>query len=76
MNRTQPLRPPIDGATVFPVRTDDDVAGAIAWLTTSPPFVAVDTETCGLRYHDAIRLLHFGDCRTAFVVDPHPFPAL
>ena len=75
MSRTV-LRPPIDGATVYPLRTDDDVAAAIGWLLTSPPFIAVDTETCGIDYHDATRLLQFGDAHTAFVVDPHRFPAL
>jgi len=61
---------------VYPVRTDDDVAAAIGWLTTCPGIVAVDTETAGVGYHDETRLLQFGDAHIAWVVDPHRYPAL
>ncbi len=77
MNRTPPLRPQMDGApTVYPIRTGDDVTSAIAWIVTCPPFITLDTETTGVDYGDQVRLLQFGDDRTAFTVDPHRYPAI
>ena len=73
--RTPPLRAPIEGLTIYPVRSDDDAAAAIGWLTQGHPIVAVDTETTGLDFHADVRLVQFGDQQTAWVMDPHRWRA-
>ena len=73
--RTPPLRAPIEGLTIYPVRSDDDAAAAIGWLTQGHPIVAVDTETTGLDFHADVRLVQFGDQTTAWVMDPHRWRA-
>ena len=65
--RTPPLRAPIEGLTIYPVRSDDDAAAAIGWLTQGHPIVAVDTETTGLDYHAEVRLVQLGDYQVAWV---------
>ena len=47
----------------------------MAWLMEGHDLVAVDTETAGLDFHAAVRLVQFGDTRTAWVMDPHRFRA-
>ena len=73
--RTPWLRAPIDGLMVHPVQSDDDARAAMAWLMEGHDLVAVDTETAGLDFHAAVRLVQFGDTRTAWVMDPHRFRA-
>ena len=73
--RTPPLRAPIEGLTIYPVRSDDDAGAAIGWLTKGHPVVAVDTETTGLDFHADVRLVQFGDQTTAWVMDPHRWRA-
>ena len=68
--RTPPLRAPIEGLTIHPVRTNHDAEAAIGWLTQGHPIVAVDTETTGLNFHADVRLLQFGDQQTAWVMEP------
>ncbi len=73
--RTPPLRAPIEGLTIYPVRSDDDAAAAIGWLAQGHPVVAVDTETTGLDFHADVRLVQFGDQQTAWVMEPHRWRA-
>lgn len=73
--RTPWLRAPIDGLVVHPVQSDDDARAAMGWLMEGHDLVAVDTETTGLDFHADVRLVQFGDTRTAWVMDPHKFRA-
>ena len=73
--RTPWLRAPIDGLMVHPVQSDDDARAAMGWLMEGHDLVAVDTETTGLDFHAQVRLVQFGDTRTAWVMDPHKFRA-
>ncbi len=73
--RTPPLRAPVDGLTVHPVRSDDDAAAAMAWLMEGHALIGIDTETTGLDFHADVRLVQFGDQRTAWVMDPHRWRA-
>ena len=73
--RTPWLRAPIDGLMVHPVQSDDDARAAMGWLMEGHDLVAVDSETSGLDFHAQVRLVQFGDARTAWVMDPHKFRA-
>lgn len=51
------------------VRTPDDVADFMRWLSTDRPALALDIETSGLRWNrDKIRLVQFGDTTAAWVL--------
>ena len=59
------------GATVQAVRTNADRRDFERWLVHPRRALAVDTETAGLRWHDPVRLVQFGDCDGGWAIDPN-----
>jgi DNA polymerase-1 len=60
----------MDDANVYFVKTVDDQAEFLRWMGQSRPWLAVDTETTGLRWWDGrVRLAQIGDRTTAWCFD-------
>ena len=74
--RTPHLDAPLDYGVIWPVRTTDDVDHAMDWLDMYHGPVTIDTETAGLAFDAAVRLVQFGSDISAFVFDPCQFPEL
>ena len=66
--RSDPIPTPLEGLTVFPVKNGDDHLALKRWLQMRDT-ICIDTETSGLNYLDACRLIQIGDCSTVFVLD-------
>ena len=60
---------PIDSGVIKTVETTEDREAAASWLTSPHEFIAVDTETTGLAYDAEVRLVQFGDQKTAWVAN-------
>ena len=75
--RTPTIWAPIDFGVIRPVRTTDDLDAALRWLDEEcGDVVAIDTETTGLAFDAEVRLVQYGNERTAWVLDPHQYPQL
>lgn len=60
----------MDDVSVHFVRDVDDLGAFLTWLDQSRTWLAVDTETSGLRWWDGkLRLAQIGDARTAWCFD-------
>ena len=73
---TSMLAAPIDGGVIKPIQTTEDREAAASWLTSPREFIAVDSETTGLAYDAEVRLVQFGDQKTAWVATPDHYMEL
>lgn len=74
--RTPHLDAPLAYGVVWPVRTTDDLEHAMGWLDRYNGPLTLDTETNGLAFDAAVRLVQFGGDISAFVFDPCQYPEL
>tara|TARA_R110000803_G_scaffold62972_2_gene123446 strand:+ start:5805 stop:7622 length:1818 start_codon:yes stop_codon:yes gene_type:complete len=73
--RTKALTTPLDGFIVHPVRTKDDKYALEQWLQYEER-VGMDTETNGLDFYDACRIIQLGSTTEAWVFTPDFMPEL